>query len=43
MPFRGIILILLVVIVVCVACKDQIYADVKKFFEKDIDKGEDEE
>ena len=43
MPIRGMVLIFLIAIVVCIVMKDEIYAKVKKFFENDIDnEGENE-
>ena len=41
MPFRGIILILMITIVICMFCKEEIYKEITKFF-KETDEGENE-
>lgn len=40
MPIRGMILILLIAIFVCIVMRDEIYIAVKKFFENDIEDDE---
>lgn len=43
MPIRGIVLIFLIVITVCIIMKDEIYVEIKKLFENDTNKkGENE-
>lgn len=45
MPIRGIILIFLIAIIVCIILRNEIYAMLKEFFENNIEddeKGEDE-